>query len=76
MGADINFYLAATQQDLPFVFLRGFIWNKHFLSIPLKVLNAKKCTVLFCLLKKGKWRSGFFYGQFPRNSIFLVCAEI
>lgn len=76
MGADINFYLAATQQDLPFIFLRGFIWNRHFLSIPLKALDAKKCAVLFCLLKKGKGKSYFFNRQALETEIFSLCKNL
>lgn len=76
MGADINFYLAATQQDLPFIFLRGFIWNKHFLSIPLKVLYAKKCAVLFFLFKKGKWKSYFLNRQSLETAIFSLCRKL
>jgi len=59
MGADINFCLAATQQDLLFIFLRRFIWNKHFLSMPLKVLYAKNMRYSFAF-KKGKRKSCFF----------------
>lgn len=52
MDAEILFYIAATQKGLHFIFLRGFIWNKHLWSIPLKVLYAKwKKKKSFAFLK-------------------------
>lgn len=61
MAAEILFYIAATQKGLHFIFLRGFIWNKHLWSIPLKVLYAKwKKKEKFCLFKNKKMSGRVF----------------
>lgn len=71
MCADIHFYLTATQQVPPFIFLGGFIWNKHFLSIHLKVLYAKKKSVWYSFaFKKKVVRELFLEQAVPRNSSF------